>query len=77
VHLCSALLERGPTVLGEIEGGLRDWLEEREYESVRQLQGSVSERNAPNPAAFARANYLQLTRSTWSASDAADAATVP
>ena len=65
VHLCSALLERGPAVIGEIERGLRDWLEEREYESVRQMQGSVSERHAPNPAAFARANYLQLTRSPW------------
>ena len=39
----SALSQRGPGLIGEIEAALRRWLEEREYESVEQMKGSVSQ----------------------------------
>lgn len=58
VHLASALLQRGPAVLGEMLAGIGLWLEEREYASVAQLKGSLSQQNSPNPSAFARAAYL-------------------
>ena len=35
------------------------WLEEHEYASVRQLQGSMSQRNAAFPAAFERTHYVR------------------
>jgi dihydroorotate dehydrogenase (fumarate) len=38
-------------------------MEEREYESVRQLQGSMSQINIANPAAFERANYMKMLHS--------------
>lgn len=59
-HLCSALLGHGPERLGEIRESIAHWLEEHEYQSVRQLKGSVSHRHAADPAAFERANYLQV-----------------
>jgi dihydroorotate dehydrogenase (fumarate) len=34
-------------------------MEEHEYESMRQLQGSMSQRHCANPTAFERANYLK------------------
>lgn len=60
VHLCSVLLERGPAAIGEIRLAMQTWLEAHEYESVAQLRGSMSQRNAPDPARYARANYLEV-----------------
>jgi dihydroorotate dehydrogenase (fumarate) len=58
-HVCSAILQHGPKKIGEIEKGMCDWMEEHEYESVQQMKGSMSQRNVPVPAAFARANYMK------------------
>jgi dihydroorotate dehydrogenase (fumarate) len=35
------------------------WMEEKEYDSVEQLKGSMSQENCPNPEAFARGNYMK------------------
>ena len=61
--LASTLLVHGPARLGELEHDLRRWLEEREYASVAQLKGSVSQRASSNPEAFERVNYLRTLRS--------------
>lgn len=63
VHLASALLLRGPQALAEVLTGLQHWMEAREYDSVSQLKGSMSQQNLPNPSAFARAAYLQALTS--------------
>ena len=42
---------------------LKAWMEEHEYESVRQMQGSMSRRSVANPAAFSRANYMKVLSS--------------
>ena len=39
------------------------WLEEREYISLNELHGSLSQINVAAPAAFERANYIQIVRS--------------
>jgi dihydroorotate dehydrogenase (fumarate) len=61
--LASELLRHGPRRIGELLHGLRVWLEEREYESVAQLQGSMSQQNVGSPAAFERANYVRTLQS--------------
>ena len=58
VHLASALLSGGPGVLKTVLTGIEQWLEEREYQSVAQMKGSMSQQNLPDPSAFARAAYL-------------------
>lgn len=60
VHLCSTLLLHGPQRLSEILRGMERWLEASPYESVEQCKGVLSQRHAADPAAYARANYLQL-----------------
>jgi dihydroorotate dehydrogenase (fumarate) len=60
VHLASALLLHGPARLGEILDDMRHWLEEREYASVRQLKGSMSQKNLPEPTALERASYVRM-----------------
>jgi dihydroorotate dehydrogenase (fumarate) len=61
--MTSALLERGVVHLAHARQGLLRWMEEREYESIRQLKGSMSQRAVAEPAAFERANYLKVLRS--------------
>jgi dihydroorotate dehydrogenase (fumarate) len=57
--VASAALERGPEVVAELLDGLRSWMLEREYESVEQLKGSLSQTSSPDPAAFERGNYMR------------------
>lgn len=57
--LCSVLLRHGIPRLSVIESELRTWMEEHEYESVAQLQGSMSQKNSPDPSAFERAQYMR------------------
>jgi len=59
----SALLHHGPEHLRVIEAGLVAWMDEREYDSVAQLRGSMSQQNVPDPTAYERANYVKELRS--------------
>ncbi len=38
-------------------------MEEHEYESVSQMQGSMSQQHVAEPAAFERANYMKILQS--------------
>jgi dihydroorotate dehydrogenase (fumarate) len=59
-NVASVLLERGPGHISELIGGLSQWMEEHEYESVAQMKGALSQRNVTEPAAFERANYMKV-----------------
>lgn len=61
--LCSVLLKEGieyaKTILAEME----EWMKLQEYESVRQMKGSMSQKSCENPGAFERANYMRMLQS--------------
>lgn len=59
-HMCSALLQHGPQHIATTLQQLQHWLEEKEYESIEQLKGSLSHEHAIDPAAFARVNYINV-----------------
>ena len=61
--LCSALFRRGPYYLREVERGLVSWMEEHEYESVKQMRGSMSQLRCADPSAFERAQYMRAIKS--------------
>ena len=61
--LCSVLLKYGIDQLRQIEQDLIDWMETHEYESILQMQGSVSQKNCANPSAFERAQYMRALQS--------------
>jgi dihydroorotate dehydrogenase (fumarate) len=61
--MTSALLRTGIDHLQAVENDLVRWMEEHEYESVRQMQGSMSLRRVADPAAFQRGNYMKVLRS--------------
>ena len=65
--LCSVLLRHGIDQIREIETGICEWMEEHDYESVNQLQGSMSQKHCADPAAFERAQYMRAILSYRSA----------
>lgn len=58
-QLNSILMKKGLTELRNIEKTMIQWMEEHEYESVKQMQGSMSAQNVPNPGKFERAQYMK------------------
>lgn len=61
--VASAFLERGPGCAKEILAGMTTWMEEKEYESVEQMKGSMSQRAVGQPDVFERANYMKVLSS--------------
>lgn len=61
--MAAALLRHGIEHLRRVEQSLQIWMEEHEYESVRQMQGSMSQRHAADPSAFERAQYMKALQS--------------
>jgi len=57
--MCSTLLRHGIGYMRLVEQRLLDWLENHEYESVRQLQGSMSRLRCADPTAFERSQYMR------------------
>jgi dihydroorotate dehydrogenase (fumarate) len=57
--LCSVLFKLGIERVRVIEGEMRAWMDEHEYESVTQMRGSLSQKNCPDPSAFERAQYMR------------------
>lgn len=61
--MTSALLKHGIEHLRTVRGQMLAWMETHEYESIRQMQGSMSYRSVREPAAFERANYMKVLSS--------------
>ena len=60
----STLLHRGEQAVGPILSEIEEWMKERDYVSIEQMQGSMSQKNVREPAAFERANYMKVL-SSW------------
>jgi dihydroorotate dehydrogenase (fumarate) len=61
--VCSVLFKQGIDQIRVIEREMKAWMEENEYESVQQMQGSLSQQKCPDPSAFERAQYMRALRS--------------
>ena len=58
-HLLHNSEQAVPIMLRELE----IWMKEREYISIKQMQGSMSQKSVKEPAAFERANYMKVLNS--------------
>jgi len=58
--MASELLQNGVRRIKEILKEIETWMEEREYESLAQMIGSMSQQHCAEPAAFERANYMRV-----------------
>jgi dihydroorotate dehydrogenase (fumarate) len=61
--MTSTLLKNGIGHLTRVRADLIAWMEEHEYTSIRQMQGSMSYRSVAEPAAFERGNYMKVLSS--------------
>ena len=58
--MASELLKNGYGRVPDILATMQSWMEEHEYTSIQQMQGSMSQQSVKEPAAFERANYMQV-----------------
>lgn len=63
VMMSSALLIHGPAHLGRVLADTSEWFADRDYASVDQARGSVSQASVADPTAFERANYMKTLSS--------------
>ena len=63
VMTTSALLKNGADYLTTLRNGLQTWMEMNQYQSVRQMKGSMSQEKVADPTAFERANYIKTLES--------------
>jgi dihydroorotate dehydrogenase (fumarate) len=59
----SALLRNGIQHLDTLFIDLRRWMEDHEYVSIKQMQGSMSHTKSAHPWAFERSNYMKVLSS--------------
>jgi len=63
VHLCHALLQRGPKYLSTVIAEVSEWMEQHGFEQLSEYRGQLSQANAQNPSDYERLNYIQVLSS--------------
>jgi len=63
VMTTSAVLRYGSPFIKTLVEGLGDWMDERGFPSVSDMKGVLSQAQAADPSAFARANYIKMLES--------------
>ncbi len=58
--MASELLHGGSARVPEVLAGLTEWMIDHEYASIKQMQGSMSQKSVAEPAAFERASYMKV-----------------
>jgi dihydroorotate dehydrogenase (fumarate) len=57
--ITSTLLRHGVEYVAEMLKAIQTWLDDRDYDSVEQLKGSMSYGNCPDSGQLERANYMK------------------
>jgi dihydroorotate dehydrogenase (fumarate) len=60
VMTTSALLRNGPRYVEKLLTDTKSWLSARDFESVGQIRGLLSQRHFRNPDSFGRVNYMKI-----------------
>ena len=58
--MTSAVLRYGVGHFASVRWKLMEWMHDHDYQSIQEMQGSMSLRAVPEPAAFERANYMRV-----------------
>lgn len=60
VLIASVILKHGVDRITKMVSEMQTWMKEHEYESIKQMLGSVSQSAVQEPAAYERANYMRV-----------------
>jgi dihydroorotate dehydrogenase (fumarate) len=61
--MTSALLQHGIDHVKVVLKEISEWMLEREYESIEEMQGSMSQQSIPDPSVYIRSNYMKVLSS--------------
>jgi dihydroorotate dehydrogenase (fumarate) len=61
--IASEFLRRGAGRATEMLESMKIWMEENDYKSIQQMQGSMSQKSVADPSTFERANYMKVLAS--------------
>lgn len=61
--VASEFLRKGVGRATEMLDSVEVWMEDREYDSIELMQGSMSQKAVSDPSAFERANYMKVLSS--------------
>jgi dihydroorotate dehydrogenase (fumarate) len=64
--LASALIRNGPDHLRTMLAEFEWWMNQKHYQSVEQIKGSLSQKRYSTPSAYERANYIKTITSLTS-----------
>jgi dihydroorotate dehydrogenase (fumarate) len=62
VHIVSAVVLNGPGHLRRLRADLEAWMAENEWSSLNEMRGNMGFDRIPDPAAYERARFVQMTR---------------
>jgi len=62
-QMLSCIFKFGIGHIADVISKIKFWMEEKEYESLDQMRGSMSYMNVDDPAKFERANYMKVLQS--------------
>jgi dihydroorotate dehydrogenase (fumarate) len=62
-QLCAVLFQHGIGRISQLLDEIKQWMEDHEYDSIKQMKGSMSHKSVAEPAAFERANYMRVLKS--------------
>jgi dihydroorotate dehydrogenase (fumarate) len=60
VQLAATLIRNGVSHLATLRNGLDEWMERGRYSAIPDFRGTLSQREAKDPRAFERAQYVHL-----------------
>lgn len=60
VQITSVLLKKGIPYIGTLLRDLEKWMQSKEYTSVKEMKGALSQKSVADAAAFERANYIKI-----------------
>ena len=61
--IASVLLNRGIEHINQMLSDLQNWMEENGYKDIQSIRGQMSQEKVNDPAAFERANYMNVLKS--------------
>ncbi|MGC8957020.1 MAG: dihydroorotate dehydrogenase-like protein [Candidatus Kapaibacteriota bacterium] len=59
VQIASVLYRKGPKVIGEMLEEIKGWMQEKEFSSLEEFRGRMSQSRSLNPAVYERAQFMR------------------
>ncbi|MEJ5287015.1 MAG: Putative dihydropyrimidine dehydrogenase [NADP+], similar to dihydroorotate dehydrogenase [Candidatus Kapaibacterium sp.] len=59
VQIASVLYRKGPKVIGEMLEEVKNWMAEKEFDSIEDFRGRLSQSKSLNPAVYERAQFMR------------------